>query len=102
MTFYRRASGGITLTVRATSKASADKVDGVAAMPEGPALKIKVGAPPDKGKANAAICALLARALGVPKSAVTISSGATDRRKVVAVTGDPDALIAIAQQWTTP
>jgi hypothetical protein len=102
MTFYRRAQGGLMLTVRATPKASADKIEGVATWPDGPALKIKVAAPPDKGKANAAICALLARALGVPKSAVTIKSGQTDRRKVVAVVGDPDALIAVAQQWTTP
>jgi hypothetical protein len=79
-----------------------DKIEAVAAFPEGPALKVKVAAPPDKGKANAAICALLARAFGVPKSAVVIESGDADRRKRVSVAGDPDALAAIARKWISP
>ena len=56
-------------------------------------LRVRVSAVPDKGKANAAVVALLARALGVPKSMVSVSSGETARLKTIAVTGDGAALI---------
>jgi uncharacterized protein YggU (UPF0235/DUF167 family) len=55
-------------------------------------LRIRVKAVPDKGKANAAVIALLARALGVPKAAVTLVSGDTARLKSVAIAGDPAEL----------
>ena len=67
--------------------------------PDGQALKIAVTAPPDKGKANAAVAALLAKAFGVAKSSVAVVAGETDRRKVLRVSGDPAALSTIAQQW---
>ncbi len=49
---------------------------------------------PDKGKANAAVIALLAKALGVPKSAITLVSGDTARQKTVRVAGAADAIVA--------
>ena len=52
---------------------------------------------PDKGKANAAVVALLARALGVPKSAVSVVSGETSRLKTLAIAGDSAALAAIIE-----
>ena len=55
-------------------------------------LRIRVKAVPDKGKANAAVIALLAKAMGVPKAAVTLVSGDTARLKTVAIAGDPAAL----------
>lgn len=67
--------------------------------PDGEALKIAVTAPPDKGKANAAVVALLAKTFGVAKSSVTVVAGETDRRKVLRIAGEPAALSAIAQQW---
>jgi uncharacterized protein YggU (UPF0235/DUF167 family) len=57
-------------------------------------LRVRVSAVPDKGKANAAVVALLARALGVPKSAVSVVSGETARLKTIAVAGDGAALAA--------
>lgn len=45
----------------------------------------KVKAPPVDGKANAAVIALLAKHFGVPKSAVTIKSGAAGRLKLVQI-----------------
>jgi uncharacterized protein len=47
---------------------------------------------PDKGKANAAVAALVARALGVPKSAVSVVSGDTARIKTLEIVGPPAAL----------
>ena len=70
--------------------------------PDGHALKIAVTAPPDKGKANAAVTAVLAKAFGVAKSSVAVIAGETDRRKVLRISGDPAALSAIAQQWNKP
>ena len=56
-------------------------------------LRVRVNAVPDKGKANAAVAALLAKALGVPKSAVSVVSGETARMKTLAVVGDGAALV---------
>lgn len=55
-------------------------------------LRVRVNAVPDKGKANAAVAALLAKALGVPKSAVSVVSGETSRMKTLEVVGDGAAL----------
>mgnify|MGYP000427444852 CR=1 FL=1 len=48
----------------------------------GAALKVAVTAAPEGGKANAAVIKLLAKALGVPKSRLTLIQGATSRDKV--------------------
>jgi uncharacterized protein (TIGR00251 family) len=50
-------------------------------------IEAKVRAPPEDGKANAELCGLVAEALGVPGSAVSVSAGATSRRKTVGVRG---------------
>ncbi|MBI1338503.1 MAG: DUF167 domain-containing protein [Phycisphaera sp.] len=53
----------------------------------GEALKVRVSAPPEKGKANEAVRGVIARALGVPVDAVVIVSGHTSPRKGVEVCG---------------
>lgn len=53
----------------------------------GDSLKIKIAAVPEDGKANAELCAYVARELGVPKSKVTVIKGQTSRDKVIAVEG---------------
>lgn len=53
----------------------------------GQALRVRVQAPPVGGRANQAVCALLAERLGVPTEAVEIVSGHTSRHKVVRVRG---------------
>jgi len=60
-------------------------------------LRLRVKAVPDKGKANAAVIAMLAKALGVPKSAVTLVSGDTARLKTVEIEGEPAALAALIE-----
>jgi uncharacterized protein YggU (UPF0235/DUF167 family) len=55
-------------------------------------LRLRVAAVPDRGKANAAVIALLCKALGVPKSAIAVTSGAAARLKTVAIAGDGAAL----------
>ena len=48
-------------------------------------LKVSLSAPPEKGKANRALCNLLARRLGITRSQVSVLSGHTSRRKEVLV-----------------
>jgi uncharacterized protein YggU (UPF0235/DUF167 family) len=56
-------------------------------------LPVRVTAPPVDGRANAALCRLLARELGVARTRVTVVGGHTSREKVVAVEGvDPAEL----------
>jgi uncharacterized protein len=43
--------------------------------------KIRIAAKPEDGKANAELCAFLARALGVGKTEIQVVSGQTSRRK---------------------
>ena len=49
------------------------------------ALKLKLQAQPIEGKANEALVKFLAKALGVPRSAVAITHGLTNKRKLVEV-----------------
>ena len=51
------------------------------------ALVVRVQAPPVDGRANAALCALVAARAGVPKGAVSVVRGHTSRDKVVRVEG---------------
>jgi uncharacterized protein (TIGR00251 family) len=99
--FYRCVAGGLTLTLRVTPRAAREAVQGTMALPDGMALKVAVTAPADRGKANAAVCELLAQAFRVPTTAVSVVAGETDRRKVVRVAGEAAALARIAQQWMT-
>lgn len=51
------------------------------------AIVIRVTAPPVDGKANAALCAFVAKTVGVPGSAVEVVRGQTSRDKIVRVAG---------------
>ena len=53
----------------------------------GDALKVRVAAPPQRGKANVAVEALIAEALGLPAAAVRIVAGHGSARKLVEVDG---------------
>ncbi len=75
--------GGITFPVRAAPRAKRNAVAGVT----GDALKVCVTAPPEDGRANDAIIEVLADWLGVKRRQVEIISGASNRNKVVRITG---------------
>jgi uncharacterized protein len=53
----------------------------------GTGWKIRVAAPPESGRANAAVCSLLAEAAGLAPRDVSIVSGRAARDKVVALSG---------------
>ncbi|MEY4555500.1 MAG: hypothetical protein RL093_619 [Pseudomonadota bacterium] len=74
------------LPIRLTPGASADRIDGWDVDAEGrPVLKVRVRARPVEGEANEALVKLMAKALGVPKSAVAIQRGGQSRTKMVTV-----------------
>lgn len=50
-------------------------------------LKVKVKAPPEKGKANKAVIKTLEKTLELPKGSITISSGTTSTRKNIEISG---------------
>jgi uncharacterized protein YggU (UPF0235/DUF167 family) len=83
---------GCRIAVRLTPRGGADRIDGWGEDDAGRRfLKVRVRAAPVEGEANAALEALLARALGVPKRAVSIVSGASARLKTLAVEGVSEA-----------
>ncbi|MDB5536724.1 MAG: hypothetical protein JWQ65_1599 [Devosia sp.] len=95
---YRLSPTGLSLFVRVTPNAGRDAIEGTELRDDGSAvLRLRVKAVPDKGRANAAVIALLAKALGVPKSAITLTSGEAARVKTLSVAGDGAALVAAVE-----
>ncbi|MBX5443507.1 MAG: DUF167 domain-containing protein [Solirubrobacteraceae bacterium] len=59
------------------------------------AVVIRVNAPPVDGKANDALCRFVAKAVGVPRGAVTVARGESGRDKLLRVEGlDAEAVRA--------
>ncbi|HXC57160.1 MAG TPA: DUF167 family protein [Rhizomicrobium sp.] len=92
---WRSRDGGIQFSLRLTPKGGRDAVDGWTTGGDGNVyLKARVAVPPQDGQANAALIALLAATLDVPKSAVHIVSGETARLKTIAIRPAVPALAA--------
>ena len=82
------------LRLRVTPNAGRDLIEGFETLADGiEVLRIRVSAVPDKGKANAAVLALLAKTLRLPKSALTLVSGETARIKTVRIDAEADLSI---------
>jgi uncharacterized protein len=93
--------------VRLTPKTASARVLGLIADADGEvALKVAVTAAPERGRANEALLKLLAKALGLRRRDLSLAQGASDRRKLVHVAGDPEALTRQLQEalaaWPTP
>jgi uncharacterized protein (TIGR00251 family) len=87
----QETSGGVLLRVKAVPGSARPGIRGTL----GGALKVALASPPEKGKANRELLALLAAALGVPRSSLTLHAGHGSPRKTVLVTGlSPAALRA--------
>lgn len=74
---------GVLLHVKAVPGAKRDGIVGAL----GERLKVRVSAPPEGGRANGAICSLLAERLGLSARDVEVVRGATSAEKVVRVRG---------------
>ena len=90
---WRFSKDGISVSLRVTPRGGRDSIDGVETLANGRSVvKVRVRAIAEGGEANRAVTELLAEALGVSKSQVRLTSGATSRIKQVAVDGDPTRL----------
>jgi len=104
---WARAAEGLRLRVRLQPGARSERVVGLIAEADGQvALKVAVTAPAEKGRANDALLRLLARLLRLPPSSLNVVLGATDRRKVVAIAGEPSELLSRVSEafrpWSEP
>ncbi len=79
----QESPGGVVFTAKIVPGSSRTALAGML----GGMVKVKVAAPPEKGKANQALVAFLADCLGVRKNEVTILAGQTNPVKQVQVTG---------------
>ncbi len=62
-------------------------------------LKARVTAAPEKGKANAALCRLLAKEWDLAPSTLTVISGATARNKTVRIEGATETVLRDLNKW---
>ena len=79
----RAVEGGVEISVRAQPRASRSEVVGL----QGAQIKIRIAAPPVDGAANTELIKLLAKALGVSRSALRGGRGEGSRSKVVRAEG---------------
>ena len=87
-----RAPAATRLVVRLTPRAGQDRIDGWARDEAGRAvLKARTAAAPVDGRANQALERLIARALGLPASAVALTGGAASRLKTLEISGADEA-----------
>jgi uncharacterized protein (TIGR00251 family) len=85
----------VLVRVRAQPRAGSNAVGGVR---EG-ALIVRVTAPPEDGRANRAVCRVLAKAVGLPPTSVVIERGESARDKLVRMR---DASVAAVQKRLPP
>jgi uncharacterized protein len=87
-------AGAAVLWLRLTPKGGRDAIDGIETLADGRrVLKARVRAAPEDGRANEALIELLAKALKIPRSSVSIVSGHTARIKKLSFSGEPARLI---------
>ncbi|GMR13189.1 MAG: DUF167 domain-containing protein [Gemmatimonadota bacterium] len=79
----RAVEGGVEISVRAQPRASRSEVVGA----HGDQVKIRIAAAPVDGAANAELIKLLAKVLGVSRSALHVVRGEGSRSKVVRANG---------------
>ena len=83
----------LKLPIHATPGAKRTEAAGA----HGDALRVRLGAPPVDGKANAALIAWVAEAFNVPKGQVELLHGASGRQKLLGVRLDSVADLAAAE-----
>jgi hypothetical protein len=83
MTIIQPHDAGCRIAVKVVPGASRDRIAG----PLGERLKVQVRQAPEQGKANRAVCDLVASALGVKRADVAVLRGRTRPEKDLAVRG---------------
>lgn len=97
---FRLTKDGLRVDLRVQPGARREGIDGAVALDDGRiVLRLRVTAPPDGGRANAAAIRLLAKSWGLPKGALAVVAGQTARRKTLSVAGDARALKPRLEAW---
>ncbi|WP_262030649.1 DUF167 family protein [Microvirga sp. Mcv34] len=92
---------GLDIWVRVTPRGGRDAIEGIDVLSDGRrVLKVRVRAVPEDGAANEGVRRLLAKALKVPASAVSLAAGATARLKTFSISGEGEALAAVLAALT--
>ena len=88
------------IPVHVTPRSVRDEVAGW----RGGELSVRVTVPPEGGKANMAVCAVIAKALGIPKGSVSVARGESSRHKQVEAAGvdEQDVVRAFGAQPGEP
>lgn len=92
--FWRVSGDTVAVAVKVHPRARRPGLLGAVPDTDGDRLAIAVRELPEGGRANRAVCAALAEAVGVPPSNVGVVAGASARRKTLRVVGDPGAIVA--------
>lgn len=82
--WFDETADGVVLAVKAVPRSSKPGIDGLYGTE---ALKVRIKAAPVEGKANKELTEVLARAFGIPKSAVEIKTGAASKHKRILLRG---------------
>jgi uncharacterized protein len=89
---WRLVGCGVVLSVHLTPRSSRDGVDGISTTATGMAVKMRVRAIPEAGKANTALETLIADWLSIGRRSVAVTGGTSSRSKAVTITGVPERL----------
>jgi hypothetical protein len=90
----RDSAGGASFAVRVHPRAKKAAITGIFREGDAAALKVALAAPPVEGRANEALVEFFADLFLVPRTAISILSGAQSRTKVVRITGKTAADLA--------
>jgi uncharacterized protein YggU (UPF0235/DUF167 family) len=93
MAFWRAEAGALLVRVKVQPKSRRPGLEGLRPSANGPRLRVAVAEAPEDGRANQAVCAALAAALGIPASLIEVSQGVSAREKTLRVSADPALLI---------
>ena len=90
---FTAVAGGVKVRVRLTPKASNNRIGGLVPDAGGGV------APPEGGKANKALIGMLAKAWRLPKTSISVKSGAAHRQKTLFMEGDTKRLLERLGDW---
>ncbi len=97
---FARVRDGVTVAVRVAPRAARARIEETVADARGARMiKVSVTAAPEGGKANEAVIGLLAKAWRVPRTSLSVVSGAAGRRKTILASGDTEDLFRRLCAW---
>lgn len=92
--------GSISVPVRVSPNSSRTQINGFAPeADDSKALKVSLTAVPEAGKANTQLLKLLAKEWRFPRRDLSIIRGTSDRRKTIAIEGEPTKVRRLLTDW---